>query len=103
MRTGKGKSREFTPRSLVALFLASLACGYVAWMVLIRNSPASNVFATGVCTPSTYPTLCSHRIVGDEVDKLSGQPLKAISRLFTEGIYCFDADVVRCSSQLRIL
>lgn len=42
------------------------------------------------------PTLCSHRVVGDEVDQLGPHTLLAMTILAHRGIRCFDADVIRC-------
>lgn len=96
MRVVKGRSRLLVPRTLLAIVLSCVACAYVAWMSLrIGRTSASGVSATAPCLAEHYPTLCAHRIVGDEVDLLSGQPLRGMAKLFSEGIYCFDADVVR--------
>lgn len=80
---------------ILAVALACLACAGVAWIAGVGRTSDSELEVDLSCTPDRYPVLCSHRIVGDEVDLLSWQPVRAMSKLFKHGIYCFDADVIR--------
>lgn len=80
---------------ILAVALACLACAWVAWMAGLGRTSDSAVEVDLSCSPDHLPVLCSHRIVGDEVDLLSWQPVRAMSKLFKQGIYCFDADVIR--------
>eukprot|EP00892_Ulva_mutabilis_P010388 jgi/Ulvmu1/7721/UM039_0027.1 len=99
MRVANGRSRFVVPRTVVALVLGCFACGYIAWISSLTSRSADGITRRASCLPEGLPTLCSHRIVGDEVERLSGQPLRAMAKLFSEGIYCFDADVVRLSDR----
>jgi hypothetical protein len=44
------------------------------------------------------PSLCAHRIIGDESDTLGPNPIRAMRIHRDRGIQCFDADLVRSAS-----
>lgn len=95
MRKAKALPRPAAVCRLLALALACIVCARIAWVAAPRRNSSADVVALRPCSAENIPILCSHRIVGDEADVLSSQPVRAMTKLFKQGIYCFDADVVR--------
>ena len=86
--------------------LTIVALGAVALMFLAldrmptdgRNVKADRQFSIApIRDAAILPQLCAHRIVGDERKRLGTDLPRALTALFSKGITCFDADIVRCA------
>ena len=83
---------------LTAVVLLALGC-----LFIVLTSFESKIFSWidlyGLRPPLApvvvLPTLCAHRIVGDESAQLGISLPDAMDSLFARNISCFDADVVR--------
>ena len=87
-----------SPRSL---WLRRIALAVAVTSAGLLLSRLSRVGRSGNSDESWYrqeqlPSLCAHRIFGDEANGLATDPRIAIAQLAEQGIRCFDVDVVRC-------
>jgi hypothetical protein len=89
-----------SPRSVLSVISMSvMACVFLgtAWQAfqsVVRRAGLRAVeYTSQACI--RRPSICAHRIVGDEVDVLGADPLDAMDRLFSKDVQCFDGDVVR--------
>lgn len=92
-RQHKSSSARYLRWATAALAFFSGTCLILFHIIFSSRSEKNSLLAAD--RTRKLPTLCSHRIVGDEVDQLGPHTLLAMTILAHRGIRCFDADVIR--------